>query len=171
MNNSAHFLPVFVCQPKPLSLNSKHIYFVMINNVLLEIEMWICVNISFSILAWSRIISFAQMSRWSPQNRPISIQFNSGNENSNFLLWRTKKDDEKLRRRTKDHIGEKNRVCGIEVFGISQIYKVLNSILHFGEFRLSPLNPRPSFVSWKKWELQIAMMNCCKSSFWILFSL
>ena len=61
----------------------------------------------------------------------------------------SKNDDEKLRRTTKDHIGEKNRVCGIGVLGISQIYTVLNSILHFGEFRLSPRNPHPSFVSGK----------------------
>ena len=59
----------------------------------------------------------------------------------------SKNDDEKLRRTTKDHIGEKNRVYGIGVLGISQIYTVLNSILHFGEIR--PRNLHPSFVSWE----------------------
>ena len=149
MNNSAHFLPVFVCQPQTLSLNSKHIYFVMINNILLEIKMLeMCI---FHFLSWLYRGSFP-LHRWVDDPHKIDqYRFNltSGNENSNFLLWITKNDDEKLRRTTKDHIGEKNRVCGVGVLGISQIYTVLNSILHFGEIRLSPRNPHPSFVSGK----------------------
>ena len=146
MNNSAHFLPVFVCQPKPLSLNSKHIYFVMINNVFLEIEKWICVYFIFylGLIEDHFLCTDEQMI----PTKQTNIEFNlTMGMKIRIFCFEELKNMMKKRRRTKVYIGEKNRVCGIEVFGISQIYKVLNSILYFGQFRLSPRNPHPSFVS------------------------